>query len=83
MRYVGGVDEQGHAIDVRDPLAARLKDLSRSAETPEAKVSSLLSVAEVFPGSLAADPSFRDALVNAYHGLLAEGARTTVARVAG
>ncbi len=54
MRYVGGMDEQGQAINVRDPLAARLRDASDSADTPEGKVRALLGVRDVFPADLAA-----------------------------
>ncbi|MCE6967372.1 mannitol dehydrogenase family protein [Cereibacter sphaeroides] len=54
MRYVGGTDEAGRPIDVRDPLAARLKDLSSGAKTPAETVAALLSVREVFAEDLAA-----------------------------
>jgi fructuronate reductase len=83
MRYVGGTDERGAPIDVRDPLAARLRDLSGAAADPDARVAALLAVSEVFPASLAGDGAFRDALARAYRGLLAEGARASVARLAG
>jgi fructuronate reductase len=53
MRYVGGVDELGQVIDVRDPLAGRLRDASDSADTPEGKVAALLGVRDVFPAELA------------------------------
>ena len=50
MRYVGGVDEQGQPIDVRDPLADRLKTLPDAA--------SLLGVREVFGDDLPTNPAF-------------------------
>lgn len=53
MRYVGGVDEAGTPIDVRDPLADRLRSLSEGAETVEGRVAALLGVAEVFPADIA------------------------------
>ena len=34
MRYVGGVDEQGQPIDVRDPLADRLKSAAGCQASP-------------------------------------------------
>ena len=34
MRYVGGIDERGQPIDVRDPLAARLEALSGRRARP-------------------------------------------------
>ncbi|SMC45971.1 mannitol dehydrogenase family protein [Rhizobium sp. RU36D] len=78
MRYVGGVDEKGQAIDVRDPLAARLKALSDGADTPEAKVAAFLSVSEVFDAGLAAHETFRIGLVDAYRGLTTRGAKAMV-----
>ena len=54
MRYVGGTDESGAPIEVKDPLAARLRNLSDAAQTPEELVASLLSVREIFPADLAA-----------------------------
>ena len=78
MRYVGGVDENGGVIDVRDPLAARLKQLSDSVESSEGKVSTLLSVNEIFPTDLAKNPMFRNRLTAAYVDLLEKGAQTCV-----
>lgn len=83
MRYVGGVDEKGGAIDVRDPLAGRLKELSDSGATPEDKVARLLGVEQIFPAELANDARFRDAVTDAYRRLVADGARATVAGMAG
>ncbi|BCH55549.1 mannitol dehydrogenase [Agrobacterium vitis] len=78
MRYVGGMDEKGEAIDVRDPLAARLKSLSDGAAEPADKVAALLAVREIFPAPLADNPTFRNALTTAYQSLAAKGSRQTV-----
>ncbi|MBP7000507.1 mannitol dehydrogenase family protein [Amaricoccus sp.] len=75
MRYVGGVDEKGAPIEVRDPLAERLRALSDGAEWPEAKVAALLGVREVFDPALAGNPAFRAALTEAYATLVSRGAR--------
>jgi fructuronate reductase len=83
MRYVGGIDEKGAAIDVRDPLAERLKTLSDAANAPEAKVAALLAMREIFPAALAEDEGFRRAIDAAYRSLVADGARGAVARIAG
>jgi fructuronate reductase len=82
MRYVGGVDEKGQPIDVKDPLADRLCALSDAAEGAEGKVAALLSVREVFTERLAAEGPFRSALVAAYSGLVSDGARAMVERTA-
>ncbi len=76
MRYVGGTDEQGEPIDVRDPLAERLRDLSDGASGAEDKVRALLSVRDIFPAELA-HTSEAD-LIASYQGLLEQGARQSV-----
>jgi fructuronate reductase len=76
MRYVGGRDERGGRIDVRDPLAERLRALSDSAADPAGKVAALLGVREVFAPDLAADAGFREGLAAAYAALVADGARS-------
>lgn len=78
MVYVGGRDETGREIDVRDPLAARLRALSDGAADPAGKVAALLAVREVFPADLAAMAA---PLAAAYAGLAARGARASVADV--
>jgi fructuronate reductase len=83
MRYVGGTDERGAPIDVRDPLAPRLRALSDAAPDPAAKVAALLSVAEIFPRDLATAPDLHTTLNEAYARLAAEGARAAVSRIAG
>jgi fructuronate reductase len=82
MRYVGGTDENGRLIDVRDPLADRLKSLSTAASDPAARVDALLGVTEIFPRPLAADRGFRDDLAAALKRLETDGARAAVARFA-
>ncbi|HEY4172134.1 MAG TPA: mannitol dehydrogenase family protein, partial [Rhodopila sp.] len=54
IRYVGGVDEAGQPIDVRDPLAVRLRALANS----EHPVERILTVQEIFGTDLPADPAF-------------------------
>lgn len=83
MRYVTGEDERGQPIDVRDPLAARLKAVAdgagRSADT---LAPALLGVREVFGDDLPGNPAFADAVTKALGRLLADGARRTVEAVA-
>lgn len=53
MFYVGGVDETGNAIDVRDPLSDELRALTRDANGAEQTVAALLGVRTVFSDDLA------------------------------
>jgi len=78
MRYVGGVDETGAVIDVRDPMAAELKAASDSASQPEDKVAALLALQDVFGSDLVEDVRFRDAVERAYVQLIRDGAQRTV-----
>lgn len=73
MRYVGGVDETGAPIDVRDPLAGDLRALSDSAPDPAGKVAALLSERRVFPADLA--QALCAPVTAAYLAIVAKGAR--------
>jgi fructuronate reductase len=78
MRYVGGTDERGAAIDVRDPLASRLKAASDAYASPAQKVMSFLEVRNVFPENLAQHPRFISAVTGAYEVLAHKGSRAAV-----
>lgn len=80
MRYVGGIDENGQAIDVRDPLAERLRALSDGADTPEAKVTALLSIREIFDADLA--EQLAGPVTQAYCRLLGLGTRKALETLA-
>jgi fructuronate reductase len=78
MRYVTAIDEQGRAIDVRDPLAGELTALAREAgPIAERLAPALLGVAKVF-GPLGTEPRLREAVTTALGRLYAQGARQTV-----
>ncbi|WP_407061726.1 mannitol dehydrogenase family protein [Aureimonas sp. SK2] len=80
IRYAGGRDERGGAIDVRDPLRDRLQALSEAAgDDPARLADAFLSVREVFGDDLGREPRLREALTAALGRLLAVGARTAVA----
>ncbi len=76
MRYVGAVDEAGEPIDVRDPLADRLRAAVDSADTPAGKVTALLAMGDIFPASLAA--ALAEPVTQAYQTLSDQGARRAV-----
>jgi fructuronate reductase len=84
MRYVTGIDEHGSPIDVRDPLAARLRSIAdASAGSPEGLVDGLLQVSEVFGNDLPGHPAFRAALVGQMAAIMKFGASEAVRRVGG
>ncbi len=76
MHYVGGVDEKGNLIDVRDPLSERLRNLSAAGKNAGEKVKNLLSEEDVFEPEIAKN-TMHD-LVEAYLALEQLGARESV-----
>ena len=80
MRYVGGIDEAGQPIDVRDPLADRLHTLSSAARTPADTVAALLALREIFPADQA--EQLKGPVTAAAERLWADGARRAVDFVA-
>ncbi len=82
IRYVGGLDETGRAIDVRDPLAALLRErLVVAGPDPADQVRAIVAVKTVFGPDLPADPAFVAAVTEAYAALRRVGARAAVARL--
>lgn len=73
-RYVSGRDEHGAPIDVRDPLADRLRAAHETADP----VAALLAMPEVFPQALARDARFAAAVTEAFDALARFGARQTI-----
>ncbi|WP_114944514.1 mannitol dehydrogenase family protein [Microvirga calopogonii] len=80
MRYVTGTDEKGSAIDVRDPMAARLRELAdRAGGSAEKLASALFGVREIFGDDLPNDPRFTGAVTAHLVRLYEKGAKRTVA----
>ncbi|MBL1435704.1 MAG: mannitol dehydrogenase family protein [Rhodobacteraceae bacterium] len=82
IRYVGGLDENGHPIKVQDPMANDLRAFYNSAKSPEGKVEAFLKASAIFPPSLASTPAFRVGLVDALSALIQHGAQACVAKIA-
>lgn len=80
MRYVAGADENGTPIDVRDPLAARLRVATDGCDTPDQIVRALLGFEDIFPSDLA--PRLLGPLTQAAQMLWKKGARNAVQEVA-
>ena len=75
-----GVDEHGKPIDVRDPLAARLRAIADQAGlSAERLAPALLDVREIFSADLAADIRFRSAVTDALARIMTKGAKMAVA----
>jgi len=80
MRYVTGIDEKGSPIDVRDPMAARLRETAdRAGGDPARLAGELFGLREIFGDDLPHDARFTRPVINALARLYAQGARRTVA----
>jgi fructuronate reductase len=78
MRYVTGIDEQGAAIDVRDPLRDELRARADAAGRDAPRLAaSLLAVDQVFGRDLPANPRFTMAVTAALDNLIRKGSRVT------
>ncbi|MEX3019796.1 mannitol dehydrogenase family protein [Kluyvera sp. STS39-E] len=79
MRYVGGVDEQGNAIEVCDPLLPVIQAAVAKSEEGESRVQALLAIDAIFGQDLPQNSQFVTQVTSAYLSLLSKGAKATVA----
>ena len=78
MRYVSGTGLAGQPIDVRDPLADRLRAEQAGLDSAAARVGALLAMDAVFPAALAGDGRFRSAVVQALETIEGQGVRAAL-----
>ncbi len=79
IRYVGGADESGQAIDVRDPLAARCRAaLDEAGSDPRRRVRAIVGIDAIFGPDLPQSAPFTTGVSEAYAVLLANGARAAI-----
>jgi fructuronate reductase len=65
IRYVSGVDEKGNAIEVSDPLAAKLREITdANAGNPAATVKAVVSLSQVFGTDLINEQRFIDGVTH-------------------
>lgn len=80
MRYVTGIAEDGGPIDVKDPMAARLRSIADAARHEPVRLAvGLLTVGEVFGADLPVNEVFREAVTAHLASLLQRGSAATVA----
>lgn len=80
MRYVAGYDEQGNAIDVRDPLRELIQARIQGCKTPSNIVEAYCSIGEVFDQELASNQVFQSVITTALASLMNNGAARTIAQ---
>ncbi|MBP0617110.1 mannitol dehydrogenase family protein [Jiella mangrovi] len=79
MRYVTGTDEKGAAIEVKDPLADKLRSIAtETGRDPERLASAYLSLGEVFGQDLRDVPEFSRPVTRALKTIFERGAAGAV-----
>ena len=78
MRYTQGVDEQGNAIDVVDPMLAEFQKINAQYQGAD-RVKALLGLSGIFADDLPKNADFVGAVTAAYQQLCERGARECVA----
>lgn len=81
IKYVGGVDEKGQRIDVRDPKAEELYNRFHSCNNEVARVRTLLDIPAIFGSELPAEYQFVDAVTQAYQRVELIGAKRAVSEL--
>lgn len=79
MRYVGGVDDAGTAIEIKDPMADKLAQIVNSSSDGKERVTALLALDAVFGDLLAENTQAVEAIQQAYANLQQHGAKQSVA----
>jgi fructuronate reductase len=79
MRYVGGVDEQGNAIDVSDPQLAVIQAAVKGSAEGKAGSGRCSALRPSLARSLPREAVFVDAVMK-HQTLLQKGAKATVAQ---
>ena len=83
MRYATGVDEQGGAIRVRDPMAETLATIAaREGPIASRLAPALLGISTIFGDDLGRDPRVRAAMTEALEALYLHGATRAAALAA-
>lgn len=82
MRYVSGIDDAGHLIEVCDPSVDKIKALVANSADNQERVKALLSLTHVFGEDLTNNSKFIEQVTDAYISLRNIGAKQTVEKLA-
>ena len=78
LRFLQGRADDGTALELNDPHAARLRQAATAAPTPTALRDAIFAMADIVPPALARDEIFGRAVVAALESLATQGANTTL-----
>ncbi|HEY5715595.1 MAG TPA: fructuronate reductase [Psychromonas sp.] len=79
MVYISGTDENGQAIDVRDPMIDLFKAIYQQHGKNRSVVKALLGIEAIFGTDLIENEKFVEEVSNAYELIVGKGARNAVA----
>ncbi|MCX8616988.1 fructuronate reductase [Gilliamella sp. B2923] len=82
MRYVSGIDDAGHLIEVCDPSVDKIKALVANSADNQERVKALFSLTHVFGEDFTNNSKFIDQVTDAYISLRNIGAKQTVEKLA-
>ena len=78
MKYVSQKDENGHAIDVKDPLLQDIADIYAQKLTAPETVKALLKINTIFSDELRQDKTLIEQIISSYQHLIDNGAKETI-----
>lgn len=78
IRYIGGIDDNHNPIDVRDPMAEKLKDTVKNSKDGIERVNKLLSLKTIFGNDLLDNTQFKQQVTDHYLALMQLGAKQTI-----
>ncbi|WP_428241693.1 mannitol dehydrogenase family protein [Gynuella sp.] len=81
IKYVGGQDDQGQAIEVKDPRVQELQQIIVGHQDAADIVKTLLSIESIFAADIGQHPEVLKRVTAFYQQLLQQGARKTVANL--
>jgi fructuronate reductase len=78
LRFLQGRADDGTALDLNDPQAARLRDAARAAATPTALRDAIFRMTDIVPPDLARNETFGRDVLAAFDLLATQGANATL-----
>jgi len=78
MAYVSGVDDEGKAIDVRDPMVDQFKAIYQEHGRNTSAVKAFLSIEAIFGTDLICNKELVNKITDAYKLIITDGARAAV-----
>lgn len=82
IRYIGGIDDNGQPIDIRDPMQDKINEFIQASNDGIERVNKLLSLTSVFGNDLTVNSQFKQKVTSYYIELMTHGAKKTIQNLA-